>query len=116
MDPISNVDRLAMLLRQRLAERAKAEGRKSERKGGSGAGDVKGRRAVEALASVEGVDERQLRRALVENVLADQLGPELLNEAKFQQVVERVTETLTEHPGTARLLDRVLGEMRRPRR
>jgi hypothetical protein len=116
MDPISNVDRLAKLLRQRLAERAKADAKRAERRGPSDAAASRPGGAVQALAAAEGVDDRQLRRALIENILADQLGQELINEAKFQQVVERVTEALADDSGTARLLDRIVREMRRPRR
>src|SRR5690242_7816440 len=95
MDPISNVDRLVLLLRQRLAERSRLAG--SARvavRPGAPERPPSGIDNVQALAAVEGVDDRQLRRALIQNILADQLGPKLINDAKFQQVVDRVTETI----------------------
>jgi hypothetical protein len=113
MDPISNVDRLAMLLRQRLAERSKADARRADGRRSAERPAAGQPPAVEALASAEGVGERQLRRAVVENILADQLGQGLRNEARFQQVVERVTDALADDPGTARLLNRVVEDMRR---
>lgn len=68
--------------------------------------------SLQALAALEGVDDRRLRRALIQNVLADQFGGDLLNEARFQQVVDRVTETLEQDTAGLRLLDRVVTELR----
>jgi hypothetical protein len=112
MEPISNVDRLVVLLRRRLLERSKAAGSaRKDKAGGSGerAGEVS---QLRALAAIEGVDDRQLKRALIQNILADQFGNEMLNEAKFQQMVDRVTEGLEGEPGSATLLTRVVGELR----
>ena len=113
MEPISNVDRLVLLLRQRLQERSRLTGaaRTSARSGAQDPPAV-GFDNVQALAAVQGVDDRQLRRALIQNILADNLGPKLLNEARFQQVVDRVTETIEGDDGASRLLDRVVGELR----
>ena len=113
MDPIANVDRLVLLLRQRLLERSRASS--TGRTGGAPRAEAtaaNGLDGVHTLASVDGVDDRQLRRALIQSVLADQFGPTLLNEAKFQQVVERVTETMEEDAGSARLLSRLVTELR----
>lgn len=110
MDPVSNVDRLVLLLRQRLMERSKSEparkaGKAAERHAG-------GLDSVQALAAVENVDDRQLRRALIQNLLAEQFGAGVINEAKFQQVVDRVTETLEADTAAAGLLSRVVTELR----
>ena len=112
MDPISNVDRLVVLLRQRLLERSRTAGPK--RSGGATRSDPSptGRAALQALATVEGIDDRQLKRALIQNILSDQLGGELINEAPFQQVVDRVTATLEGEQATARLMNRVVEELR----
>ena len=113
MDPISNVDRLVFLLRQRLTERSKLGA--AARSGGKAAAAERaatGLDNVHALAAVDGVDDRQLSRALIQNILADQLGGKLLNEAKFQQVVDRVTETLESDGASAQLLARLVGELR----
>lgn len=111
MDPISNVDRLVLLLRQRLAERSKSSGAAAPRRP-AGERAATGMENVQALAAAEGVDERQLRRALIQNVLAEQFGEALINEAKFQQVVDKVTEALEADRDGARLLSRVTGELR----
>lgn len=117
MDPISNADRLLLLLRQKLLDRSKAAsssgrvaGPAARRPPSAGLG------SVQALAGIEGLDERQFRRALIQVLLADQLGEGLINEAEFQQVVERVTEAIGEDRVAAGLLDRAVGDLRRTRR
>lgn len=112
MDPISNVDRLVILLRQRLRERSRTAGAKRGAGASRAEAPLTGRAAVQALAAVDGVDDHQLKRALIQNILADQLGGELINEAQFQQVVDRVTTALESEQATARLLTRVVGELR----
>jgi hypothetical protein len=110
MDPISNVDRLVLLLRQRLTERAKAASARPEAVR-SAPGET-GLAAVQALAGIEDIDQRQLKRALIQNLLSDNFGGELINDAKFQQIVERVTDTIDGEPETAKLLNRVIGDLK----
>lgn len=113
MDPISNVDRLVLVLRQRLEERSKANS--ATRPGLKPPTTARSATSLEnlrALAGIEDVDDRQLRRAFLQNILADQFGVTLINEAQFQQVVDRVTETLEADPGSSRLLSRLVGELR----
>ncbi len=62
--------------------------------------------------AVEGVDDRQLKRALIQSVLSDQLGSKLVNDAQFQQVVERVTNALEGDPNGGQLLNRAIQELR----
>jgi hypothetical protein len=110
LDPINNVDRLVLVLRRRLEERARlAAGGAATRKP---ADPALARTSLEALAAVETVDDRQLRRALVQNILAEHLGPELINEANFHQVVESVTQTIEREPACAELMGRALKELR----
>ncbi|HEX7759154.1 MAG TPA: hypothetical protein VF459_06620 [Caulobacteraceae bacterium] len=110
MDPVSNVDRLVSVLRQRLAERARA------RTGGQGA--AQGARqpdrgeSLQALAAIEGVDDRQLGRAVLEGILAEEFGQALVNEAKFQQIVDRVAEAIAGDQGSDQLMSRTLGALR----
>ena len=108
MEPISNVDRLVLLLRQRLQERSKAAAapRKDEHRQVGEPDTLKG------LAAIDGLDERQLRRALIQNILADQFGAGLINDAKFQQVVDRVVETIDADGEASKLIAKVLVELR----
>lgn len=111
MDPVSNVDRLVRLLRARLQERARAQrtGAPLVQQPETGPRDVP---ALQALAASGDVGERPLRRALIEHILADRLDNRLLNDARFQQIVERVTEALEEDQETAALLARVVRDLR----
>ena len=113
MEPISSADRLVMLLRQKLEERARlqrgAPKPSQEKRDAAQAPEPAG---VHALAALEGVDERALRRAVVQGLLADQLGQELLNDAQFQQIVTRVTEAIEDDAAASGLMGRVLAEIR----
>lgn len=111
MDPVSNVDRLVHILRQRLAERSRpssarvagASTRPDERSAPAG---------LHALAGVDAVDERQFRRALVQGILTEQFGAELINDAKFQQVVSQVSQALEGDEASSRLLGAIASELR----
>ena len=110
MEPLSNVDRLVLLLRQRLEERTRAAGRpKAPAKAGRSASPLA---QVHALAAVDGVDDRQLKRALIQSLLTEQFGAELINDAKFQRVVDKVTETIDGEEASAKLLSRIVRELR----
>lgn len=109
MDPISNSDRLVMLLRQKLEERAKAQ-----RSGRTppGAAATLQPTAVQAMAAAENADDRALRRAIVQNLLADQLDPALVNDAQFQQIVTRVTDAIAEDRDASQLMLRVIADVK----
>ena len=113
MDPISNVDRLVLVLRQRLVERTRASSTGGKAKHSAPANTAPaGLDAVRALAAIDEVDDQQLGRALIQSILTDQFGPELINQAKFQLAVDRVVDGLKQDPNLASLLDRVILELR----
>ena len=112
MDPISNVDRLVLILRQKLSERAKLAGAKTGRKPSPQQRKTNDLDSIHALAAVKDVEDRQLKRALVQNILVDQFGPKMINDAKFQQVVSRVSEALDEDAATGALMTRIVEELR----
>lgn len=108
MEPISNVDRLVLLLRQRLQERdrsSKTSRKEREKKSALS--------AATALAAVDSIDERQLRRAIIQGILGDQFGSAMINEAKFQQVVDRVSQAIENDDDARKLLDRVGQDLKR---
>lgn len=111
MEPVSNVDRLVLLLRQRLEERDRA--RKSAgpilRKT---APTAAGKSAVQALAATEGVDDKQFRRAIIQGLLTDRMGTAMINDAAFQQVVGRVVDVMEGDDQTRALLDRITEELK----
>jgi hypothetical protein len=110
MDPISKTDRLIALLRQRLQERSRAAqaGRRGKASQQKSAAPLSG---LAALPALQGLDQAQLRRTCIQALLADQFGPELLNEPQFQQIVSRVTDALAADDRSAALLDRVVSEL-----
>jgi hypothetical protein len=111
MEPISGADRLLALLRQKLEERARAGNAGKTRRKPSG-----GRQAepagIQAFAAIEGNDEQQLRRAFMQHLLADHFGPALINDASFQQLVSRVTDSINDHEPASKLLARLIAELR----
>lgn len=110
MDPVSNVDRLVLLLRQRLREREGAKGIGRVRSGTTSRAERSG--TAQALAAIAGVDDRQLRRALIQGLLSEQFGARLVNEARFQQVVDRVVDALESDEEGVALLGRVTKDIR----
>lgn len=113
MDPVSNADRLVRLIRQKLEERAKARGASAPSRAASIR--AKGPETVRALAGAfakGGADDQQLRRALVEQLLADQFGPGLINEAPFQQVVDQVKAAMETDPDIGGLIDAAIEKIR----
>jgi hypothetical protein len=113
MDPISNTDRLVLILRQRLKERAKTgvASTGSSRKS-SGEAISSSKTGVRGLVGVEGVEAHVLHRALIQDILADQLGTNLVNDAQFQQVVSQVTEVIEADPAGSDLLARLISDLR----
>lgn len=112
-DRISAADQLVLLLRQRLTEHGQAQ-RKGRGESGrpASARQAGPAHAIQALAAIEGLDDRVLKRAIVQNILAEKFGAELVNDAEFQQVVEKVVSTLGDHAGGSELLARLVREMR----
>jgi hypothetical protein len=110
MDPISNANRIAMLLRQRLQDRSKSAA--PERSGAGGSGQTMRRGALRNVNVVDQLDDRKLKRALIENILADEFGTELINDARFQQVVSQVTDVLDGDTEGGPLLAEVIADLR----
>ena len=72
--------------------------------------------ALQALQIVQGgkrlCPDPDLQRAFVQSLLTEQFDRRLINDARFQQVVDRVTDALGEDEGTSRLLGRMMDELR----
>jgi hypothetical protein len=114
VDPISNADRLVRLLRQRLEERSKAKS--SDQTAATAQVRARGLDATKVITGQfarAGGKDGTLRRTLVEQLLADQFGSGLVNEPKFQQVVDRVTSAMEADPDIAQILGEVVLELKR---
>jgi hypothetical protein len=113
MDPISSTDRLVLLLRQKLQERAKASGAgrsgQKDRPATSTPADPTG---LQAIAAVESADDRTLRRAFLQHLLAEQFGDGLINDAQFQHIVQRVADAIEDDGNASRLLSRLIADLR----
>lgn len=113
MDPISNSDRIALIIRQRLLERSRTSaGGRRGRSESKTQPAINGLNRVRELASIDGIDERQVRRVFIQTILTDQLGAELINDAQFQQLVVRVTDAIEEDEQSTQLLTRLIQELR----
>ena len=108
MTSISNVDRLVLLLRQRLEQKAKGAPSKAR----TAEGTVGGLSAAKALAALADVDQRQVRRALIQGILSDQFGAELVNESRFQNMVDQVVRIMETDTRARSLLDQVTAELK----
>jgi hypothetical protein len=113
MDPIFNADRLVRLLRQRLAERSKAKPSQPT----NPASELQNRgiestKAITGNFARAGGSGKATRRTLIEQLLADQFGNELVNEPKFQELVERVAVTMEADPAVAEMLEQVTEELK----
>ena len=112
MDPVSNSDRLVRLLRQKLDEREKS--RAPDKRGRVGPVEHNARPDIRAIAgdmARGGGSEALLRRALIEQLLTDQFDGRLANDAKFQQIVDRVTAIMADDPEVGGLLNAVVSEL-----
>lgn len=113
MDRISNADRVILVLRQRLLERARAgnasRNQKPDDKASTAPGSLDN---LHALAGVQDIEDRQLGRALIQSLLVEELGSELINDAKFQRTIDQVLETLEREAKTRQLLGRLVSELR----
>jgi hypothetical protein len=110
LDPISNADKILLVLRQRLEDRAKS-GRRNNL--GSAPASTRGSPmlSVRAVAAAGTATDRQLRRLVIQGLLADQFGGALLNEAKFQGVIDQVTDAICADEAASQLLSQVISEL-----
>ena len=110
MTSISNIDRILLILRQRLSEKSGARIDSGNNKSQNSV--VGARQSIGALAAIEGIDERQLRRTFIQTLLVEQLGGDLVNDAKFQQVVTQVADALEEDAVGRSLIDRLMTDLK----
>jgi len=109
MDPISSSSPFTILLRQRLSERARLAAKgEAGRVAEIGPAPTPAGTALAALVASKGLDDYDTHRALVEYLLGTSFGDEMINQAKFQQMVEQVTHTMESDPELSRMMSEVL--------
>lgn len=106
MEPITAVDRLVLMLRQRLQARERIRGAAR-----SGTGASKATKGLQAL-DISEIKDSALERAIIQNLLVDHFGQGMMNDARFQQMVSRVTQTIINDPNGRVLMDQVTREVR----
>lgn len=113
MDAISNADRFVILLRQKLAERAQAKRPSSTtRTDAKQTTRYDSVRAVAGRTARAGAEDHKLRRTIVEQLLADRFGAALVNEARFQQIVDQVSELMASDPDLGDLFGEVMAQVK----
>lgn len=110
MDPLSPTDKVLAVLRQRLRDLDRLGAKSGPKRVSSGKPDTLAR--LKAVAGDDTLSQTQFRRKVVQDLLANQLGEKVLNEANFQAMVDRVTDALTENEVGTQLLDRVISDLR----
>lgn len=120
-DPVSRLNQVMLLLRQQLLSRA---GR--ERSGVVPASSTPARSSRSARGAKKDLDRLTsvrlatlrnagvkssslLKRAFIEQILISGLGEHLVNEARFQDLVDEVLKTLTQDPELGLLLEVAIG-------
>lgn len=114
MDPVSNADRLVRLLRQKLELRNRAKRAQKTSEGQtvrqSGLDQI---RLVTGEVSQAGGEPRQLHRVVVEQLLSEKFGSDLVNEPRFQQIVDQVFAIISDDADMSGLLAGVTQELSR---
>ena len=118
MDPVTTANQAVILLRQRLLERARTVSTKAKTSDTSTIYATDRDHAVptQSLLQQDGMDERLLGKLLIESLLSNEFGAQLVNDAQFQQVVEKVMTALETDPATADMLQKSLNAVRAPQR
>lgn len=91
MTRISNNDQILLLLRQQL-QRISGD-KQTRRTAKTGEASQTGKAAVarlKALASVEEFGDDEFERTLVQGLLTDEFGEAIINDPRFQQLVDKV--------------------------
>jgi hypothetical protein len=111
MTRISAADQIVLLLREQLsrADRARGKPRAATHP------DLSPQARLEALAAVDALPDREFRRALLRNLLAEQLGDRLASEPAFETVVGDVLRIIEDAPEGLALLERATALFREPR-
>lgn len=108
MPEVSNVDRLAAILRQRLAERARKPASAQARSPEAALSPT----AIDALIAAGAASDQEVGRALLQAVLSDHIGPGVLNDGQFQHTVTRVLETINDDSTAASLLAKAVAALK----
>ncbi len=109
MTRIDNNQQLIAIVRQQLERASKAKIERTPKVAPSTSKEVTG---AKRLSQLEGFNEDELSRALVESILTEEFGEGLINEAQFQQIVDKITKQLKSDGESAKLISDTLLELK----
>lgn len=124
-DPVGPVNRAFEVLRRQIAEHARqleagartqtsdtSSTTRSSTSGKSSVGELKQRIAdrLQAIDPKSPNAERKRKRIFLESTLAWEFGEEVLRDPKFQELLDRLEATISEHPEVERQFRTAFGE------
>ncbi len=114
MDPVSNADRVIRILREQLERKSKTRVDGKSKPSTVDLVEQGNARVAATVGSMarQGLDDSALQRLIVEHLLVEQFGSQLVNDAKFQQIVDRVMNMIMTDKRTRSLLDQSLVQLR----
>jgi hypothetical protein len=115
MTRVGNVDQVLLLIREQLQRSGRGRGASRAALGASAEPASGPIERMRALAMLDTLEERDLRRAVVHGLLADQLGEGVANAPELVAIIDRVIRTIEETPEGRALTDRAIGQLKEPR-
>lgn len=113
MDAISSRDVFVALLRQKLAERAaRKRDKTTENQTSANAAPEQSATDLSALTAKSGAADRELRRVIIEQLLSSRFDGQLVNEPRFQQILDQVSEQIAADPELCVMMDAVMRDIR----
>jgi hypothetical protein len=108
---IGPADQVMLLLSEQLKAADRGKAKKNERT--ARAVRTGPRERLAALAAIEDLPERDLRRAVVRGLLAERLGEELVADPAFAAAALEITRIIEESPEGEALLDRAAAALKK---
>ncbi|MGK6317895.1 hypothetical protein [Sphingomonas sp. DT-204] len=111
MTRIGAADQILLLLREQLRKAERRTGRGRSEEAGK-AGPVDPHQRLAALASLESLPDRDLRRAMIRGLLAERFGEELTSDPAFEAVALEVVRIMEDSPETQALVDSAIASLK----
>lgn len=115
MTRIDSNQQLIQLVRQQLSRVSRAKvARSAKLKNTTSRSPTTGISTTQQLSESGDFTEEEMQRALVHGILVEEFGESLINEAQFQQIVDRITRQLQQDEDSAALTKAALGDFAKP--
>ncbi len=113
MTRINNVDQLVLLLQERLdaASRKKRSAKNTKTGHTKAPTHTRDVSVAQDLLDSGNFTENDIQHALIQGILSQEFGDRLVNDANFQQVVNKVVEIIDRDPDMRKLLQESLQEL-----